>query len=70
MFITVDKHQCFNSIISQTISIRLKHLSINTEKSFVSIFKFANYFFTLGYDVFSMAFGLSATQHRIVQLFV
>jgi len=49
-------------------SIRLEHSSSNTEKSLVSNFKIADYFFKLGYDVFSfvMAVGLFASQQSIV----
>jgi len=43
-------------------------LSNNAEKSIVSNFKTDDYFFKLGYDVFScvMTFGSSASQHSIV----
>jgi len=45
IFVTVDKHQCFKSFISETTSIRLEHLPNNAENSCVSNFKIADYFF-------------------------
>jgi len=35
IFVTSDKHQCFNSFISQTTSFRLENSSSNAENSFV-----------------------------------
>jgi len=45
IFVTVDKHQCFKSFISQTISVRLEHSSKNAKNSFVNNFKISDYFF-------------------------
>jgi len=45
--VTVDKHQRFKSFIRQMTSTRLEHLSSKPEKSFVSNFKIADYFFWL-----------------------
>jgi len=72
MFVAVDKHQRFKSFISQTTSIRLEHSSSNAEKSFASNFKAVDYFFKLGYDVFSCVrtFGPSASQLSIMQLII
>ena len=68
MFVTVDKHKHFKSFISNTTFIRLKYLSSNAAKLFLSNFKLDDYFFKLGYDVFSfvMAVGLFASQQSIV----
>jgi len=59
MFVTVDKHQRFESFISQTTSVRLEHSSSDAETSFVSIglqycnFKIAVYFFKLPVRILS-----------------
>jgi len=37
MFVTVDKHQRFKSLVSQKTSIRLEHSSSNAEKSYGDI---------------------------------
>jgi len=68
MFVTVDKHKHFKSFISNTTFIRLKYLSSNAAKLFLSNFKLDDYFFKLGYDVLGcvMAFGSFASQHVIV----
>jgi len=53
MFVAFNKHQHFKSFNSQTTSIRVELSSSTAEKSCVSNFKIADYFFKLGYDVFS-----------------
>jgi len=45
IFVAVDKHQRFKSVIRQMTSTRLEHSSRNAENSFVSNFKIADYFF-------------------------
>jgi len=53
MFLTVDKHQRFKSLISETTSIRPELSSSNAEKPRVNNFKIADYFFKLRVAMFS-----------------
>jgi len=43
IFVTIDKHQSFNSFISQTTSIRYEHWSSNAKNLFISNFKISDY---------------------------
>ena len=61
IFVTADKNQGFKSFLSQTTSIRFEHSSSNAEKSFVSNFKIADYFFKLRVTiVFKLALHCAA----------
>ena len=68
MLVTGDKHQHFKPSISETTSIRLEYSSRSAEMSFFSKFKIDDYFFKLGYDVFScvVVYGSSTSHHSIV----
>jgi len=65
MFVTVNKYQHFKSFISDATAIRFEYSCNNAEKSYISNFKTDDYFFKVGYDVFScvMTCGSSTSQH-------
>jgi len=64
MLFAVDNYQRFKSFISQATFIRLEYSSSNAEKSFGSNFKFADYFFKQGYDVFSCVMTFETSVSR------